>query len=309
MEMNTNQNNISSRDIPVIDLSNHDEELVARAVVKASEEWGIFQVVNHGIPTELIRRLQEAGKEFFELPETEKEAVAKPKDSMDTEGYRTKYQKDMEGRDPWVDHLFHRIWPPSRVSHRFWPKSPPEYIKVNEEYATHIKKLSEKLMEWLSEGLGLKREALKEGLGGETVEYLMKINYYPPCPDPDMVVGAPDHTDVNGITLLVANEALGLQAFKDDHWIDAKYITSGIIVIIGDQFLRMSNGKYKSVVHRATMDKEKTRISWPVFLESSLDHVFGPLPELTTDDESVPKFKPYVYKDFKFRKLKKLSLD
>ncbi|XP_010444265.1 PREDICTED: flavonol synthase 3-like [Camelina sativa] len=308
METNTNQEN-ASLDIPVIDLSNQDEELVARAVVKASEEWGIFQVVNHGIPPELIRRLQEVGKKFFELPEAEKEAVSKPKDSMDTEGYRTMYQKDLEGRDAWVDHLFHRIWPPSRVTYRFWPKNPREYIEVNEEYASHLKKLSEKIMEWLSEGLGLRREALKEGLGGEMVEYLMKINYYPPCIDPDLVVGAPDHTDVNGITLLVANEALGLQAFKDDLWIDAKCNPSGIIVIIGDQILRMSNGKYKSVQHRATRDKEKTRISWPVFVESSLDHVFGPLPELISGEDSAPKFKPYVYKDFKFRKLKKLSLD
>ncbi|KAG7535333.1 Oxoglutarate/iron-dependent dioxygenase [Arabidopsis thaliana x Arabidopsis arenosa] len=225
MEMEKNQH-ISSPDIPVIDLSNPDEELVASAVVKASQEWGIFQVVNHGIPTELmIRRLQEVGKEFFELPETEKEAVAKPVDSLDIEGYRTKYQKDLEGRNAWVDHLFHRIWPPSRVNHKFWPKNPREYIEVNEEYASHIKKLSEKIMEWLSEGLGLRREALKEGLGGEAVEYLMKINYYPPCPDPELVVGAPDHTDVNGITLLFANEALGLQAFKDNQWIDATYTT------------------------------------------------------------------------------------
>ncbi|CAH8280686.1 unnamed protein product [Arabidopsis lyrata] len=80
--MEKNQH-ISSPDIPVIDLCSPDEELVAIAVVKASQEWGIFQVVNHGIPTELILRLQQVGKEFFELPETEKEAVAKPEDSLD----------------------------------------------------------------------------------------------------------------------------------------------------------------------------------------------------------------------------------
>lgn len=114
-------------DVPIVDLSNPNEDLVARAVVKASEEWGIFQVVNHGIPPELIRRLKEVGTEFFELPETEKEAVAKPEDSVDVEGYRTKYQKDLEGRNAWIDHLFHRIWPPSRVSYRFWPKLPMDY--------------------------------------------------------------------------------------------------------------------------------------------------------------------------------------
>ncbi|KAF3500784.1 hypothetical protein F2Q69_00040113 [Brassica cretica] len=72
---------------------------------------------------------------------------------------------------------------------------------------------------------------------------------------------------------------------------------------------RMSNGKYKNAEHRATMDKEKTRMSWPVFVESSLDHEFGPLPELITGDDNAPKFKPFVYKDYKVRKLKKLALD
>lgn len=118
---------VKFQDIPVVDLSNPSEELVAHAVVKASEEWGIFQVVNHGIPTELIRRLQEVGTEFFELPEKEKEAVARPADAVDIEGYRKMYEKDIEGRNAWVDHLFHRVWPPSKVSYTFWPKNPQDY--------------------------------------------------------------------------------------------------------------------------------------------------------------------------------------
>ncbi|KAJ4865747.1 Flavonol synthase 3 [Raphanus sativus] len=83
-----------SVDIPIVDLSNPNEDLVARAVVKASETWGMFQVVNHGIPIELMRRLKELGTEFFELPEKEKEAVARPADSTDLEGYTTDYKKD-----------------------------------------------------------------------------------------------------------------------------------------------------------------------------------------------------------------------
>lgn len=114
-------------DIPIVDLSNPNEDLVARAVVKASETWGMFQVVNHGIPIELMRRLKELGTEFFELPEKEKEAVARPADSTDLEGYTTDYKKDGEGRKTWADHLFHRVWPPSRINYRFWPKNSPDY--------------------------------------------------------------------------------------------------------------------------------------------------------------------------------------
>lgn len=294
-------------DIPIVDLSNPNEDLVARAVVKASETWGMFQVVNHGIPIELMRRLKELGTEFFELPEKEKEAVARPADSTDLEGYTTDYKKDGEGRKTWADHLFHRVWPPSRINYRFWPKNSPDYREVNEEYAREIKKLSEKIMGWLSEGLGLHRDALKEGLGGEKVEYLMKIIFYPPCPKLELLYGAPHHTDLNGITFLIADEVDGLQAFQDNKWVDVKYDDSGIVVIIADQIKRMSNGRYKSGEHRATMDTVRTRLSWPVFAEPNLDHVVGPLAELVIDD--APKYKPYVYREYKFLKMNKLPLD
>ncbi|WZY79675.1 hypothetical protein YC2023_026059 [Brassica napus] len=69
----------------------------------------------------------------------------------------------------------------------------------------------------------------------------------------------------------------------------------------------MSNGRYKSGEHRATMDMVRTRLSWPVFAEPNLDHVVGPLPELVVDD--APKFKPYVYREYKFLKMNKLPLE
>lgn len=80
---------------------------------------------------ELIQPLKEVGTEFFERPETEKEAVAKPADSIDLEGYVTDYKKDGQGRKTWADHLFHRIWPPSRINYKFWPKNSPDYKYTN----------------------------------------------------------------------------------------------------------------------------------------------------------------------------------
>ena len=114
-------------DIPTIDLSDPDQQNLVQLIAKASQEWGIFQVVNHGIPNEAIERLQSVGKEFFELPQEEKEKIAKPLDHHDVEGYGTKLQKDLQGKKAWVDHLFHRIWPPSRINYHFWPKNPPSY--------------------------------------------------------------------------------------------------------------------------------------------------------------------------------------
>ncbi|KAF2536966.1 hypothetical protein F2Q68_00019001 [Brassica cretica] len=224
-------------DIPVVDLSNPNEDLVARAVVKASEEWGIFHVVNHWIPPELIGQLKEVGTEFFQLPESEKKALASEAKRLQEHGR-----------------------------------------EVNEEYAKEIKKLSEKILGWLSEGLGLRREALKEGIGGETVEYLMKVVFYRPCQDQDV-----------------------------------KYELRVILISVGSLFhkvkrIRMNNRKYERA-ERATLDKEKTRISWPVFVDPNLDHVVRPLPELISGDDNAPKFKPYTYRDYKFHIWNRLPLD
>ncbi|KAG8501784.1 hypothetical protein CXB51_004663 [Gossypium anomalum] len=152
-------------------------------------------------------------------------------------------------------------------------------------------KVVDKLFKWLSIGLGLEAGVLKEGAGGEEIEYLMKINYYPPCPRPDLTLGVASHTDLSAMTVLVPNEVPGLQVFKDDHWIDAKYIPGALIVHIGDQIEILSNGKYKAVLHRTTVDKKKTRMSWPVFLEPPGEFVVGPLPQVV-DPQNPPKYKP-----------------
>lgn len=113
--------------VPVIDFSDPHEEILVGSIVDASCKWGMFQIVNHEIPVEVIIKLQQVGKEFFELPQEEKEAYAKPVGSKSVEGYGTKLQKEVEGKKGWVDHLFHKIWPPHTINYQFWPKNPPSY--------------------------------------------------------------------------------------------------------------------------------------------------------------------------------------
>lgn len=93
----------------------------------------------------------------------------------------------------------------------------------------------EKLLRTLSLGLGLEGEELKAAVGGNELVYLMKINYYPPCPRPDLALGVVAHSDMCAITILVPNEVQGLQAFLDGSWYDVKYIPNALIIHIGDQ--------------------------------------------------------------------------
>uniref|UniRef100_A0A7N0VCZ3 Fe2OG dioxygenase domain-containing protein n=1 Tax=Kalanchoe fedtschenkoi TaxID=63787 RepID=A0A7N0VCZ3_KALFE len=296
----------ASLEVPVISFNEADEEKLVKQVAEASREWGLFQIVNHEIPSEAIKKLQDVGKGFFELPLEEKEKYAKAADSISAEeGYGTKLQKEVEGKKGWVDHLFHKIWPPAARNYRFWPLNPPTYRKANEEYTMHLHGVVNKLLRALSLGLGLEENEVKEALGGEELIYLLKINYYPPCPRPDLALGVVAHTDMSGITILVPNDVQGLQVFRDGHWYDVEYIPNALIIHIGDQLEVVSNGKYKAVLHRSTVNKEKTRISWPVFVEPPEDKEVGPHPKLVTN-ENPAKYNTKTYREYKHRKLNKL---
>ncbi|KAL5704261.1 flavonol synthase [Ranunculus cassubicifolius] len=292
-------------EIPTIDFSDPDQENLISTIVNASKEWGLFQIINHQIPVEAIKNLQSVGREFFELPIEEKEAIARPADSKTLEGYGTRLQKEMAGKKTWVDFLFHNVWPPSKINYQFWPKNPSSYREANEEYVKHLREVVDKLLMYLSLGLGVEGKAILEAVGGDDLEYLLKINYYPPCPRPDLTLGVAPHTDMSAITVLVPNEIPGLQVFKDDHWFDAKYIPNALIIHIGDQVEILSNGKYKAVYHRTTVNKDKTRMSWPVFCSPPAEKLIGPLPQLV-DEENPAKYKTKMYKDYEYCKLNKL---
>lgn len=289
-------------DIPTIDLSDPDQDHLVELISKASSEWGLFQLVNHGIPSDLLHRLRTVGREFFELPQDEKEKYAKAPQGF--QGYGTILQKDAYGKKGWVDHLFHIIWPLSKVNLKFWPENPQSYREVNEEYTKHMREVGDRIFKYLSLGLGLEENAMKKGSGGEDLEYMMKINYYPPCPRPDLALGVTPHTDCSALTILVPNEVPGLQVFKDDLWIDAKYIQDALIIHIGDQLQIASNGKYRSVLHRTKVDKDKTRMSWPVFLEPPGDFRVGPLPQLLSP-ENPPLYQPRPFEEYRALKLNK----
>nr|BBM96378.1 flavonol synthase [Matthiola incana] len=302
MEVERDQH--TSPPIPIIDLNHPDEELVARAVVKATKELGFFQLVDHGIPNDLIKRLKEVGTQFLELSQAEKKAVT----SEEYYGYNMNDQYQLEnGPQLWAENLMHIVWPPSCINFNCWPKNPTQYREVVEEYTEEMKKLTDRLLRILSEGLGLQRESFKKGLGGET-ELSIAINNYPPKPQQDLTLGLSEHRDIVAIALIIDNDVPGLQIFKDDQWLDVQYIPHAISVTIGDPIVRLSNGKYKSVLHRATVNREKQRISWPFFVGSNPDWILQPLSELITD-HNPSKFKPITCKEFKHRSFFKLPID
>ncbi len=303
-EQPENSKAIEGVTVPVISLS-QPHDVVVDELSKACSEWGFFLITDHGIEPSLIGRLKDVGEEFFKLPQKEKESYANDPSSGSFEGYGTKMTKNLDEKVEWVDYYFHIMHPPKKLNHDMWPKNPSSYRGVTEEYNVEILRTTNKILELLSEGLGLDGKVLNSSLGGDEIEFEMKINMYPPCPQPQLALGVEPHTDMSALTLLVPNDVPGLQVWKDGNWVAVNYLPNALFVHVGDQLEVLSNGKYKSVLHRSLVNKERTRMSWAVFVVPPHEAVIGPLPELI-DEKNPAKYSTKTYAEYRYRKFNKI---
>jgi len=96
-----------------------------------------------------------------------------------------------------------------------------------------VKEVANCLFGLMSKSLGLDQKIILNIFKDRT--QAVRINYYPPCPKAEMVIGLSPHTDGAGLTLLLqVSEAQGLQINKDGNWLPIKAIPGALIVNIGD---------------------------------------------------------------------------
>ncbi|OIT28656.1 PREDICTED: leucoanthocyanidin dioxygenase [Nicotiana attenuata] len=296
--------------VPTIDLKEIDSEdkeireKCHQELKKAAMEWGVMHLINHGISDELIDRVKVAGETFFDQPVEEKEKYANDQPSGNVQGYGSKLANSACGQLEWEDYFFHCIFPEDKRDLSIWPKTPTDYIPATSEYAKQIRNLATKILAVLSIGLGLEEGRLEKEVGGmEDLLLQMKINYYPICPQPELALGVEAHTDVSALTFILHNMVPGLQLFYEGKWVTAKCVPNSIIMHIGDTLEILSNGKYKSILHRGVVNKEKVRISWAIFCEPPKEKIIlKPLPETITEAEP-PRFPPRTFAQHMAHKL------
>lgn len=100
-------------------------------------------------------------------------------------------------------------------------------------YCKEMRELAMKLYGVIGEALDIGGKEIKESIGeaGQAI----RINYYPPCPQPENVLGLRPHTDASALTILLqGNEVQGLQLKKDGTWIPVHPLPNAFMVFIGD---------------------------------------------------------------------------
>nr|AAY15745.1 anthocyanidin synthase [Gerbera hybrid cultivar] len=302
--------------VPTVDLTDIESDdpekrhKCSEELKKAAMEWGVMHVVNHGVSGDLIGRVKAAGEGFFGLPVEEKEKYGNDPDGGRIQGYGSKLANNASGQLEWEDYFFHLVFPEEKRDLTIWPTTPSDYTDATTEYAKQLRALATKILSALSLGLGLEEGRLEKEVGGiEELILQLKINYYPKCPQPELALGVEAHTDVSALTFILHNMVPGLQLIYDGQWVSAQCVPDSIILRIGDTLEILSNGKYKSILHRGLVNKEKVRISWAVFCEPPKEKiVLKPLPETVSEAEP-PLFPPRTFQQHMEHKLFRKNKD
>ncbi|KAJ7537072.1 hypothetical protein O6H91_12G095900 [Diphasiastrum complanatum] len=281
-----------------IDLSGlHDERLassVRAQIAEACETNGFFQVINHGVPVELMDKLKEVGRKFFDLPKHEKLVYA-GKPVLGAEGYGSRMVLTDSEPQFWREFVELHTLPLSERHYNYWPQQPAEFHETMEKYTAAVLDLAHRLLSVISENLGLKPTYLKEAMG-ETQQSTV-FQCYPPCPEPGKTLGLPAHSDIGGITILM-QEGDGLQvAAANDTWELVPNHPNAFVVNLADQIEIITNGRYKSANHRAIVNSDSTRRSYVTFYYPAKDQKIIPAPELV-DAKVGPLYRELYYLEY-----------
>ncbi|KAK3039962.1 hypothetical protein RJ639_027152, partial [Escallonia herrerae] len=290
-------------EIPVIDISlfSSSPSSSAHSPKEAADEleklrsaltsWGCFQAIGQGMPIALLDKVRKVTKQFFALPLEEKQKSSRPAGSV--EGFGGDSVVSVNQVLDWCDRLSLRVYPEDQRKLYLWPENPKDFREILNEYSINIKSVAIILFTAMAKALNLEENCFSKQFGERAIMQGRFI-LYPPCRRPDQVFGLKAHSDRSGVTILLQDkEVEGLQVLKDGKWLRVPVIPHALFVNLGDQMQIMTNGIFKSPMHRVVTNAEREKISVAMFNEPE------PEKEIEPADGLVDETRPRLYRKVK----------
>lgn len=288
--------------IPTVDLSPFfiagDESGLKKAkesIAEACTEYGFFQIVNHGVPLDLMKQAMELSKTFFNYSdEVKRECSSKPGAPLPAG-----YNKQPEQSPDKNEYLL--MFPPESPFNVL-PTDPPYFRETLEEVFKYFVKTGQILEGIINECLGLPPNFLKEYNDDRSWDFMVTLRY-PPASDTDNN-GISEHEDGNMITIVLQEDTGGLEVCKDGDWIPVIPTEGTLVVNLSDVIQVLSNKKFNSATHRVVRPKGRSRHSYVFFYSLQGEKWVEPLPNFTQEMGEKAKYKGFYYKDYQALRMK-----
>ena len=310
--------------IPSLDLrdflsedTKRKEEFV-QSIGRAFQEIGFCAVKGHLLSDDLVERLYNQIKLFFDLPYEVKAKYEFPQYSGQR-GYVSFGKESAKGskhgdlKEYW--HFGQYIEEAEKEKYNYFPnihvEELSEFNEVGREVYSTLEKTAKHILRALALYLNIEEDYFDKYIkNGNSI--LRPIHYPPILEDPKEAVRASAHGDINLITLLMGAHGKGLQVqHSNGDWIDAVASEDELMINIGDMLSRHTNNLLKSTVHRVVNpDREllkKSRYSIPFFMHPVSEMKLNVL-ESCISDESPKSFDDITAGDFLNERLVELGL-
>ena len=106
--------------------------------------------------------------------------------------------------------------------------------EISLEYSQRVREVARGLLKGISESLGLEGSYIDKALNLEQGKQIFIANLYPTCPQPELAMGMPPHSDHGFLTLLIQNGIGGLQIQHKGKWVDVGALPNSFLVNTGD---------------------------------------------------------------------------
>lgn len=286
------------------DTSSLEFKKAAQVFDEAMRRHGALYLTGTGVPSILLSELRSEAVRFFASSNASKHEWA-ASGGYGTEGYTSIGQEAVarsrsgktESRDP-VESLVFKSTESDAC--------PPPLRKLVAAYMNHLKGVHEVLTMLMSSGLGMTKPDVEDKFIDP--EIAIKLANYPVTANTQ---GYGEHTDFTGFTLLSQDDSDSFPAqgslqiqLDDGTWANVPPVSGSLVVNAGDMIKYLSNGLYKSPVHRVVLAslRDSPRLSVVYFTSPADDTIIEPHSSCCSE-ENPARFKTINAGEWLSRKL------
>jgi isopenicillin N synthase-like dioxygenase len=283
-------------EIPILDMAQFDGSASAQnrlfhEMHEACERVGFFYIMNHGVPGGAIEDIFMQAHRYFALPEEEREAMrlthspwyrgylpmgAPGANKVTRSNYLEAYNLAREF-DP--DHPDVKALKPLHGPNQWpQPESLPGFRESVTAYYGLMEELSRRVLRVLAGALGIAPDDLLPKFDNQLAQ-LRLLHYPPQPPEEGPALGVRPHHDTSFMTMLVQDDAGGLEvASRDGEWLVVPPRPDMYVVNVGSYLECLSSGVYTAAKHRVVNRSGRRRYSIPLFFSPQFDVTVEPLP-------------------------------